>query len=401
MITVVDSARERWFSLQRELGQRFSRRLFEDISRHPIALAERRAPPRSWSLRIAYALAIAVYAASVLVGVGGVVLLLPPWENILVVLLGVLLLLMCLVARPTPPEPPYFLLSRSEYPTLHRLADLIAQRMGAPVVDGIAISADFGANYRVAGWRRRRYIEFGSPLLAILSTEERVAILAHELSHGANGDPLRGLLLFGSVNTLSSWASALRPTSIGRPVDGMVQLPTGSLASIMAAPFQLLMLAVSEMMFWAVKGLLLLVLRQSQRAEYLADMLAATVAGSKEMQRALEKTYLLEVVDGAMKSYVLERSTGPIEAKLSDAVQSLSEDDLERFRTESRASNWQVDSTHPPTAMRVDLLAKQVQYPPSDLMSADDVAALVHEVSRLVASTQRELINRSREAIYG
>ena len=129
--------------------------------------------------------------------------------------------------------------------------------------------------------------------------------------------------------------------------------------------------------------------------------LAATVAGSKEMQRALEKTYLLEVVDGAMKSYVLERSTGPIEAKLSDAVQSLSEDDLERFRTESRASNWQVDSTHPPTAMRVDLLAKQVQYPPSDLMSADDVAALAHEVSRLVASTQRELINRSREAIYG
>jgi hypothetical protein len=145
----------------------------------------------------------------------------------------------------------------------------------------------------------------------------------------------------------------------------------------------------------------LLALRQSQRAEYLADLSAATVAGSKEMRSALEKTYLQEVVDGAMKSYVRERSTGPIEATLLAAVQSLTDEDLDRYRSESRASDWQVDSTHPPTAMRVDMLARQVQYPSSDLLSADEIVTMNDEVSRLVLFRQRELVNRSREAIYG
>ncbi|MFN3629436.1 MAG: M48 family metalloprotease [Casimicrobiaceae bacterium] len=40
------------------------------------------------------------------------------------------------------------------------------------------------------------------PLMAILSPEERIAVMAHELSHGANGDPLRGTFLSGAVNTL-------------------------------------------------------------------------------------------------------------------------------------------------------------------------------------------------------
>jgi Zn-dependent protease with chaperone function len=386
--------------MQRELGRRFSRRLFEDISSRPIALAQGRASSKSWSLMLAYVLAAAVYTASVLFGIAGVLLLLPPWENLLVVLSGLALVLMCLVARPTFAQAPYHLLSRSEYPALHRLSDLIAQRMGSPAVDGIAISADFSANYRIAGWRRRRYIELGSPLLAILSPRERVAVLAHELSHGANGDPLRGFLLHGSVHTLASWASVIRPTQIGATDDGLSKSPLGSQASIMAIPFQLLMLAASEVIFWAMGALHLLALRQSQRAEYLADLSAATVAGSKEMRSALEKTYLQEVVDGAMKSYVRERSTGPIEATLLAAVQSLTDEDLDRYRSESRASDWQVDSTHPPTAMRVDMLARQVQYPSSDLLSADEIVTMNVEVSRLVLFRQRELVNRSREAIY-
>ena len=82
--------------------------------------------------------------------------------------------------------------------------------------------------------------------------------------------------MFGAVNTVSLWAMTVRPMSIGNAGNG---LAFGPFVSLIAIPFELALLAASELLFLFVKGVLLLVLRQSQRAEYLADRLAATVCG--------------------------------------------------------------------------------------------------------------------------
>jgi heat shock protein HtpX len=234
--------------------------------------------------------------------------------------------------------------------------------------------------------------------MAVLTPPERVAVIAHELSHGANGDPLRGQFLFGAVETVSTWATALRPTAIGRMGDG---LPVGPLVSLLGIPLELLMLLGSELLFLAARAFLLLVLRESQRAEYLADLLAATVAGSSEMQSALEKTYLFDVVDTAIRRHALTTPKQPIGRGLLDAVEALPSSVLEKHREDSRAQHWQVDSTHPPTALRVAMLAALPPHRPSGLLSAQELAALDAEVSRLVAKTQRELINRQLETIHG
>ena len=161
------------------------------------------------------------------------------------------------------------------------------------------------------------------------------------------------------------------------------------------------MLAASELLFLFVKGVLLLVLRQSQRAEYLADRLAATVCGTAEMQDTLEKTYLFEAVDAALRTHALTCPDKPVGPVLAELACSLPASELEAQRAQSRASNWRVDSTHPPTAMRVDMLAHGTPIAPMTLLSAQEWDAVQAEFARLVALVQRELINRKLEAIYG
>ncbi len=398
MPTHDSSAQSRWLSLQVQLGQRLSGRLFQEVAKQPLNPAEGRALTPSWSLRLALLLAGLVYAASFTIGLAGVAILLRPWSNLFVIALGIALVLLSWITRPRPVEAPYYIVSRSDYPTLYALSERIAHAMGAPPLEGIAVSAEFSANYRVAGWRMRRYVELGAPLLAVLSVKERIALIAHELSHGANGDPLRGHFLFGAVNTLSAWAMTVRPMSIGNAGAG---LSFGPFISLIAIPLELLLLATSELLFLFVKGVLLLVLRQSQRAEYLADRLAATVSGTTEMQSTLEKTYLVEVVNAALRTHALTCPDKPIGPMLAETARSLTAADLEAQRAESRASNWQVDSTHPPTALRVDMLARATSSPPMALLSPAELDAVEAEFDRLIASTHREIINRKLEAIYG
>lgn len=343
-------------------------------------------------------MAISIYLIAGAFVLTGLWLLSQPSRSLLNVPIGALLVLMGWMARPRWSEAPDRLVERKDFPVLHALADRVATAMGTPPLAGIGISADFGANYREAGWRGRRYVELGAPLLAILSAEEQIAVMAHELSHGVNGDPLRDRFLAGAMQTLSGWAAAIRPSAIGRSANGIA---FGPIISLVLIPLDLLMLAISELMFFVLTGMLLLVLRQSQRAEYLADRLAARVASPAAMRDALDKVCLAEVVDSTLHTHALTRPDAPIAPVLIAACESLSAEERQAWRERSRADLSQVDATHPPTALRIDILARMPEQAAIQLLSASEVAALASEVNRLGGLLHREMINRELEAING
>lgn len=387
----------RWEAMQRQLGQKLADKLFSDIAAHPFDLAARRRPNRSASLLLAYAVAVAVHGASLGFLAGGLAIVLAPWTNFFVVLLGVVMLILAWVSIPRRAPPPDDLLSRAAFPTLHAVADRLAAAMNAPAVDGIAISKDFGANYRRSGWRGRRYVELGLPLLAVLTPHERVAVLAHELSHGANGDPLRGQFLFGAVNTIATWSEAVRPLSIGSSADG---LTAGPIISIIAIPFELVQLALSEALLWMARGMLLLVLRESQRAEYLADRLAASVSGAGCMRTALEKTYLGEIVEDVVRRHALTDSEAPLMPKVTAAAAALPSEELQRLAQQSRQASWQVDTTHPPTALRVRMLDGRDDAPVF-VLSDVEAASLEAELGSLTPRIERQLVAHYLVGLYG
>ena len=399
MTTHGQSSESRWAQIQRDLGHRLSKRLFEELSTDPHSIHERRSNgfPR-FSLSIAYVMAVLVYGLSLMFGLLGLALIMPPWNTIFDPMLAAVFMLLCWAARPRIVAPPYYMLSRTEFPTLYALSDRIANFLRTRPVRGIAYSADFGANYREAGFANRPYIELGAPLLAILENDQRLAVLAHELSHGANGDPLRSGFLSGAVNTLAAWGTSFRPEAIGSIGK---DLPYGGIVSLLGIPFDVFMLALSELTLLAAKAFLLLVLRQSQRAEYLADRLAASVAGSKEMQEALEKTYFDKIVDHALRVHALTAPYEPIGSKILQAANAVMSIEVEALRSESLSLQWQVDSTHPPTALRVGLLELNPALPLPGLLSKTESDALTHEVNRILALSEREMINRQLEAISG
>lgn len=391
------SARARWAALQQELGRQMAQRLFDSLIGQPMARAPVRRARRSWSLALAQGLAVLVHAVG-LAAVGVGLWLVWRWDNAFLVLLGISLLLLAVVSRPRRPPPPDHLLSPADYPVLHRLAERLARAIGAPLVDGLAVSADFNANYRSAGWRGRRYVELGAPLTAVLAPDERVALLAHELAHGANGDPLRGQWLHGAIDAIVAWATALRPLSVGHAGDGM---PLGPVVSLIALPVELALVALSELLLACARGLWLLVLRESQRAEYLADLLAAQAAGSAPMQRMLEALALQDEVQARLRRHALTQPDAPIGTSLREALLAVAAPQRALALAASRERLAQVDTTHPPTALRIEMIAAHPEQTALPLLDAAETEALAAEFDRLLASQQRELVNRQLEAIHG
>src|SRR5438094_618563 len=80
-----------------------------------------------------------------------------------------------------------------------------------PPPDALVISASFNAEWAVLGWRRRRTLTLGLPLLTVLPPQPRAALIAHELAHARNGDSTRGFFVGGAINALSTWYGILGP----------------------------------------------------------------------------------------------------------------------------------------------------------------------------------------------
>jgi Zn-dependent protease with chaperone function len=384
-------------AIRQRLGHQLATRLFNDIARHQLDVRGGRRPRVSPGAAAAYAAATLVHATSICFAVVGLVLLFGP-GGLWTVFAGVVMLLLAWLSIPRRAAPPSGLLDRADFPALHDMADRLSTAMQAPRPDGIAISKRFGASYRICGFRGRRYVELGLPLLAVLTPRERAAVLAHELSHGANGDPLRGQFLFGAVDAVGQWGVALRPLSIGSSGDGM---PFGPIISIIAIPFELALLALSECLLLVAGGMHLLVLRDSQRAEYLADLLAGSVTGPEHLRSALEKTYLAETIEAVIRHHALTGATDSLLKKLKQAIDEVPASRIAVLREQSRQSGWRVDTTHPPTALRIDMLTQHGGMDAHAKQVAGDPEDLEAEILKLAPSIERELVDHYLVGIHG
>jgi Zn-dependent protease with chaperone function len=335
----------RWQSLQRRTALHYAKTLFDDVAAPPLdvqAQTHLRATP---GLVCAYAIAGLVWCANLLLAAVGALMLWRSGGHVWQWLLGGSLLALAWLARPRLATPPEELVARGEFPVLHEVCDSLAHALHAPKPKGIGLSADFNANYRHAGWRSDSYIEIGAGLLLATETDEQLAILAHELSHGANGDPLRGQFLYGAVDTLARWGSMIRPLAIGRPMDGV---PFAPIAALLAIPIELLQLVVSELLLLTARCLLVLVARQSQRAEYLADLIASQATGKQAAIRAMEKLCMYDAFDAAVNRHAL---TQP-DAQLPWPIMRVTEAERGIALAAAREEQTQVDASHPPARQR-------------------------------------------------
>lgn len=299
--------------------------------------------------------------AGLLVGVALLVFYRPLWLSIL---LAVLPLSLALLLRPRAHRlgPDAHLVRPDQAPTLFALLDQLTKTIGTRPITAVVVDATTDVSFARVGWRFRPVISLGLPLWTGLGPQERVAVLAHELGHGRNGDARHGWV----VDTAESVLHELRTTFSAQPLDQDRQ----ALADAMwvdPTPATLSTRIINAIVGGAVRSYSWLLgrldLRSSQRAEYLADRTAAEVAGSEATAWALERTLLADTSFRALERALrFDQGIEPLEA-VRRAVTEVPAREIERRVRVSQLRDTRIDSTHPPTYLRTKLIrARPVQH---------------------------------------
>ena len=287
------------------------------------------------------------------------------------------------VFRPTTPAVPAGLLPRAQYPTLYRLADRVAEQLGMRPLDGIFVDHDYNASFYRYGWRRRRIMGLGLAMWLVHDPQERVALVGHELGHDRSGDATRGRFVGGAIDTLQSWHDILRPRRLAESEWG--------LASVLGLPLQLALLALSYVPLGGSYLLAVLFYRDKQRAEYRADLLGASISGTKAAVGSLEKAHFGHVYEN-IASGLYVNANKDVFGDLLNAIERLPSREVERLRRASARSRRSLDASHPPTVDRISLLEARRFETAKVTLSASDSERIDRELERVMPDVRRALV---------
>jgi Zn-dependent protease with chaperone function len=247
------------------------------------------------------------------------------------------------------------LLQRTEATALYSIVDDISVRLGTHPVSLIGVDVRFNAATASVGARQRRLIVIGLPLWDVLNSEERVALLAHEVAHDLGGDLFHGTLVQSSLRTLTAWYRVLRPTRHRLQSNGGLAGLTDFSETIVRGILHILAYAVRSVSRLQTK----LARRAGPRAEYRADEAAARMASTDAVAALLDKLLLAQMSRAFVATSIRGR-----DAEMWSTVRSkliaVPARERERLRRVARLKHQAVDASHPPTSQRIDLLSTRL-----------------------------------------
>jgi Zn-dependent protease with chaperone function len=239
-------------------------------------------------------------------------------------------------------------LGRQQYPALFALLEDVAEAAGTRPPDVVVADFGYNAGFGRVGLRQRRVLILGLPLWLVLDPRQRVALLAHELGHQVNGDPARSLLVRPALYTFGMLA---RSTDVS--VSDMLYT-TRRTPNIFEVVVKFALKLFSALCLAIHIGLSALGFRGTQRAEYLADGIAADVAGSDALVGLFERTLLLDQIANIV-GYNAETKTVSHWRGLADNLLTVRAAELPRLGqlTLRHTSLW---ASHPPIGRRLRMV---------------------------------------------
>jgi|GEM_PF-378276 len=374
------------------LGRRLSRHLYTTLLVAP-ALGPRLTP----AILLAFLLAGGVHALTVALALLGGLLIGGNWGSWGIDGIGLLLLGLAWFVRPRfpqlAPDDRDRLVTRTQCPTLYQVTDRVCAALGTPPPAFIVIDSRYNAALSRVGWRWQPVLRLGLPLLAVLDPAEQVALLGHELAHAVNRDLTRSYVVGTALESLQTWYYVLQP-------DYEVARAGGCLDAVATLISRLLLLTVASGIRLLYSGLLHLLWRNTQRAEYLADSLAATVSGTAGVLGLLDKLPLHGAYRGAVQHIALTGHPQQLIAELRHRVATVPPRERARLHRVAVLEEARLDSTHPPTAWRINLLrARPVVQPPVTLDAAH-AATLAGELAALEPRVAAEVLDQYANHLY-
>lgn len=272
---------------------------------------------------------------------------------------------------------------RDQAPTLFRLIDEVARAVDAPAPHVVEVDSMFNAGASAVGLRRRRVLRLGLPLWAVVPAQQRVALIGHELGHFVNGDARRGPVTQIPLTTLGRLAEMLRPVHgrrHGRLVDEFAALIAYVLMSIAHAVVQA-----------GHIGLVWVCMRDSQRAEYLADDLAARAAGSTAAGQLADTLVLSDSMAMVARREARKgvAASGWLEA--ADALRAEVVPRLAGMRQLSVRDEVSLFATHPPTGLRARMIESRPYRTAAVVLTAADSERIDQELAKAYDIARRDL----------
>jgi heat shock protein HtpX len=268
-------------------------------------------------------------------------------------------------------------LTPKEAPQLHALVNEVCEAVGCPRPDAVVVDSGFNASAGIVGWRRRRVLRIGLALWGSLAPAERVALLGHEMGHFVNNDPLRGLLTQPALTVFGALADAVRPhPDMASPGNGLDQ-DLLKLALLVVSP---VLWAASSLLAAVQLGLRSIASRDSQRAEYSADVLAAEVAGTNGLVGLLNTLVLGDSVVTAIRGVELSPRPGAA-LWLGAAARAKQNADITVARQLSVRESASLWSSHPPAGYRARMIEALPVQDAKVVLSDERLAAIDVEVA--------------------
>ncbi|MGY4740481.1 M48 family metallopeptidase [Streptomyces sp. ATMOS53] len=333
--------------MRRALARRHGEKLLAEVVSGETLRARRDTPAL-----LAAVIALAVHGVTVALAAGGIWCIVRGWGGLLM-LPGLFLLLLTWPLRPRLPRLPdnVPVLYRVDAPALFALVDEVAEAAGTRGVDAVVADDTVNASVQTYGLRGRRMLVLGLPCWEILTPQEQVALLGHELGHYCNGDVRHHLVLGNAYASLTTWWYYFAP----------VEHPDTAMEVILD-----LLLTVPRSL---VTGVLLLLdrltLRAARRSEYLADRTAARIGSTEAAVGLLDRALVVDSAEGVLLREANRAAlTGPhgsrsaadradeLWEQLTAHMASIPESEYECQRRVGALRGHSVDATHPPTHLR-------------------------------------------------
>ena len=344
------------------------------------ALTRNRWTPAGFALWLAASALLAFVAGALGTGIW---LILNDFPSVTIVP-GVLLVLIAVALWPRLGKVDRSLtqVTRAQAPTLYRLLDEVAGAVGAPVPQVVSVDGSAGAYCMRAGIRRVRVLNLGVVLWGVLSPQQRVALLGHEIGHFVNGDIRRGLLTQVPLTTLGRLADLFRTPR------ATVSGPGGWLAALVVP---VLLRTVRGVIRSGHIVLVWLALRESQHAEYLADELAAKAGGGTAFGELCD-TLLL--ADPLMRTVAQQARTGVgVEGwqRAFEATRAELAGTMTSRRQLSLRDEASLFAGHPPTELRRRMAESRPYQVATVVLSVADSARIDVELAGPYEQIRRDL----------
>jgi hypothetical protein len=138
-----------------------------------------------------------------------------------------------------------------------------------------------------------------------------------------------------------------------------------------------------------------------QRAEYLADVLAGSIAGSGGVI-ALHDTLLARpVVDHAVQRAARNRDPADnFRETLVEAMEAIPARERDRRRRAAILERTRARATHPPTAMRIGLLESRIEMPPRVELGQSRSQSIDTELAARYAAAGERRFDQFRDSLY-